>query len=63
MESKQENAYILQDCLIALDTSSHCNVATFRISSRHLFPREDVRKMEQVLDFRFIDSETRKIYM
>jgi hypothetical protein len=48
--------------LSARDISSHCNVASFRISGRHLFPCEDVRKMEQVLDFSFIDSETRKIY-
>lgn len=54
MESKHENGYILQDRLSALDTSSHCNVASFRISSRHFFPRENVRKMEQVLDFSFI---------
>jgi hypothetical protein len=48
--------------LNALDNSGHCTVACFRIS-RHLFPRENVRKMEQVLDFSFIGSETRKTYI
>jgi hypothetical protein len=46
--------------LSARDNSSHCHVASFRISGRHLFPCEDVRKMEQELDVSFIDSETRK---
>lgn len=46
MESKHENGYILKDRLSALDISSHCSAASFRISRRHLFPREGVRKME-----------------
>jgi hypothetical protein len=60
VESKHENGYILHDGLSALDNPRECNVASLSISGRHLFPCEDFRKMEQVLDFSFIESKTRR---